>query len=83
MKKVFTWVSGMLKDEKGSPSSKRVLGVICAITLCVTMYQNAFSDEHIAPAASLVNAVAALAFGLLGLTSVDKFSKKKDEQGND
>jgi F0F1-type ATP synthase membrane subunit a len=83
MKRVFNWVSGMLKDEKGSPSSKRVLGVVCAITLCVTMYQNAFSAEHIAPATSLVNAVAALAFGLLGLTSVDKFSKKKDENGND
>ena len=78
MKKVVSWLSSMMKDEKGSPSSKRIMGVLCTITLCVTMYQNAFSDEHIAPSPTLVNAVAALAFGALGLTSIDKFSKKNE-----
>ena len=67
-----------MKDEKGNPSSKRIMGVLCTITLCVTMYQNAFSEEHIAPSPTLVNAVAALAFGALGLTSIDKFSKKNE-----
>lgn len=79
MKKVVSWLSGMLKDEKGSPSSKRIMGIVCTITLCITMYQNAFSDEHVAPSAALVNAVAALAFGALGLTSVDKFTKKNED----
>jgi len=78
MKKMVSWLSSMMKDEKGNPSSKRIMGVLCTITLCVTMYQNAFSDEHIAPSAALVNAVAALAFGALGLTSIDKFSKKNE-----
>ncbi len=78
MMKIFTWLSSLLKDEKGSPSSKRIMGILCTVTLCVTMYQNAFSDEHVAPSAALVNAVAALAFGALGLTSVDKFTKKND-----
>ncbi len=81
MKKVVSWLSGMLKDEKGSPSSKRIMGIVCAITLCITMYQNAFSEEHVAPSAALVNAVAALAFGALGLTSVDKFTKKNEDSG--
>ena len=79
MKKVVSWLSGMLNDEKGSPSSKRIIGIVCTITLCITMYQNAFSDEHVAPSAALVNAVAALAFGALGLTSVDKFTKKNED----
>lgn len=79
MKKVFSWINGVLSDENGSPSSKRIMGILCAITLCITMYQNAFSEEHVAPSPTLVNAVAALAFGCLGLASVDKFSKKKDD----
>lgn len=78
MKKMMTWLSSVLKDEKGNPSSKRIMGVLCTITLCVTMYKNAFSEEHIAPSPALVNAVAALAFGALGLTSIDKFTKKNE-----
>ena len=42
------------------------------------MYHNQFTEAHIAPADSLVNAVAALAFGALGLASADKIFKKKD-----
>lgn len=51
---------------------------MAALTLCITMYHNQFTESHIAPADSLVNAVAALAFGALGLASADKIFKKKD-----
>ncbi len=79
MKKILSWLSGLFKDEKGTPSSKRVMGVICTLTLCVTMYANQYTEEHFAPSDTLVNAVALLAFGCLGLSSVDKFSKSKSE----
>jgi hypothetical protein len=46
----------------------------------VTLFANQFTEEHIAPAESLVNAVAALAFGALGLASVDKIWGKKGEE---
>jgi len=72
MKKIITWLGEMLKDESGSPSSKRVVGIICALTLCVTMYVNSFTETHFAPSRDLVDAVALLAFGCLGLSSVDK-----------
>ena len=79
MKKIIDWVSGLFKDEKGSPSSKRFVGIICALTLCITMYVNSYSHGDIKPADSLVNAVALLAFGCLGLSSADKFiAMKKD-----
>ena len=80
MKKVLSWMNSMLSDERGSVSSKRVVGFICAITLCITMYHNSFSDESVAPSTALVDAVALLAFGCLGLTSIDKFSFKKNEE---
>ena len=78
MKKFFTQI---FQDESGNFSSKRFVGIIAALTLCITMYHNQFTEEHVAPASSLVNAVAALAFGALGLASADKiFGKKNNDQ---
>ena len=67
----------IIQDEKGQLSSKRVAGLLCTLTLCVTMYHNSFSTIETAPSTALVDAVALLAFGCLGLSTVDKF--KKDE----
>ena len=52
---------------------------MCAVFLCITMYHNSFSTVETAPSSDLVNAVALLAFGCLGLTSVDKFTKAKKD----
>ena len=78
MKKILNWITGLFKDEKGSPSSKRFIGILCGITLCITLYANSYSHGEIKPSESLVNAVAMLAFGCLGLSSIDKIWGKKD-----
>jgi hypothetical protein len=80
MKKLLSAIREILSDETNRLSSKRVVGIVCAITLCITMYKNSFSDEHIAPSAILVETVGAVAFGCLGLSSVDKFIKAKKEE---
>lgn len=80
IKKAIKFISSIIADEKGNGSSKRVVGILCALSLCLTMYHNSFSEEHIAPSAVLVDAVALLAFGCLGLTSIDKFSLKKSKE---
>lgn len=67
-------------DETGQPSMKRVCGLLCTIALCVTMYHNSFSDEHTAPSQVLVESVALLAFGCLGLTSIEKIFKKNNNE---
>ncbi len=77
-KKMINWITGLFKDEKGSPSSKRFIGILCGITLCITLYVNSYTHGDIKPADTLVNAVAMLAFGCLGLASVDKIWGKKD-----
>jgi len=82
MKKIIDWVSGLFKDENGIPSSKRFVGIVCALTLCITMYVNSYSHGDIKPADSLVNAVALLAFGCLGLSSADKFIAMKKDVAN-
>jgi hypothetical protein len=82
LKKFMDGVKSLMTDEKGAVSSKRFVGIVAALTLCVTMYHNSFSDKSVAPADSLVNAVALLAFGSLGLSSVDKFTGMKDKISN-
>jgi len=73
MKKFFV---SLFLDEVGNVSSKRVCGVLCIVSLCVTMFANQFTPEHIKPSDTLVDTVGLLAFGCLGLTSVDKYTKK-------
>jgi hypothetical protein len=43
------------------------------------MYHNSFSPADQAPSSVLVNAVALLAFGCLGLSSFDKFTAMKKD----
>jgi len=69
MKQFFT-------EDNGRLNMKRLCGLLCVISLCVTMYHNSFSDEHTAPSTILVESVALLAFGCLGLTTVEKVFKK-------
>ena len=70
-------------DETGKISMKRLCGLLCTVALCATMYHNQFSEQHFAPSPILVEAVAMLAFGTLGLTSVEKIFKKKDNENAD
>ena len=81
--KLINWLGNVLRDEKGNPSSKRVVGIMCAIALYITMYHNSFSPTKTAPSTALVDAVALLAFGCLGLSSVDKFTNKKSKDENE
>jgi hypothetical protein len=68
------------QDETGQLSMKRICGLLCTLALCITMYHNSFSDEHTAPSSVLVESVAMLAFGCLGLTAIEKIFKKDKTQ---
>ena len=77
---ILNGIKSLLSDERGTISSKRLVGILCSIFLCITLYENSFSDEHIVPSTPLVQSVAALAFGCLGLSSIDKFTFNKKEE---
>ena len=77
MKKIITWITGLLKDEKGTPSSKRFVGILAGVTLCVALLINLYTSFPVEP--TLVNAVAAICVGGLGLASADKIWGKKGE----
>ena len=72
------FIKSMVSDETGNVSSKRFVGIVAGLSLCITLYVNSYSHGDIKPADTLVNAVAMLAFGCLGLASVDKIWGKKN-----
>ena len=80
MNKFLAGIKSLFSDEHGVVSMKRLCGLLCTVSLTVTLYQNSFSAQHVAPSRELVDAVALLAFGCLGLSSVDKIwgQKQKD-----
>jgi hypothetical protein len=74
--KFGNWVYWLFSDEKGSPSSKRFIGLLCGISLCFALFISQITGHN--PSNVLVEAVALLAFGCLGLTSIEGiFTKKK------
>ena len=70
-------MKGLLNDETGATSSKRVAGILCIVFLNITLLANSFSHGDIKPSDILVQTVGMLAFGCLGLTSIDKYTKNK------
>lgn len=74
MKKFFDWLKGFL-SENGEASSKRLVGVVSAITLSYTLLKN--QNEP------LVYSVAALSAAALGITAAEKIFKKKSDKENE
>jgi hypothetical protein len=70
----------MFTDENGVVSTKRIAGMICVIGLVSSLFANTFTHGDIKPSDTLVDAVALLAFGALGLTSIDKFTKNRSNK---
>lgn len=77
MKRFILWLSGLMKDENGVPSSKRFIGIVSGLSLCVTLFLNQITGVFSTPSPEIITAVAALAFGSLGLSSVDKIWKRE------
>lgn len=75
IKSFINWVACLFKDERGSASSKRFIGIISGLSLCGALFINLYTEHPVDP--FLINAVAALAFGSLGLASIDKIWAKR------
>jgi hypothetical protein len=80
MKKIALWISELLQDESGVLSSKRFIGMVAGLSLCATLFLNQMNGIFSHPSSEIVAAVAALSFGCLGLSSVDKFRKSRNSK---
>lgn len=61
----------LISDESNQPSSKRIVGIMSSIVLCSGFF---LSNP---PAEYLVDAIALLSFGCLGLASLDKWTQRR------
>ena len=77
-KKQERWFITKFFSEKSEPSSKRLVGIIGSLTLFATLFANSFTHVDTAPSQGLVDAVALLSFGALGITGLEKVFGKKD-----
>lgn len=69
------WFQKLL-SEGDAVSSKRVVGLLGAITLLTMFVITSFSPKAIAASDSLIYSVLGLTLGCFGFTSVDKFVRK-------
>lgn len=68
----------MFKGDKGEISSKRVVGIVGALVLFVTMTLNVLNPKDISPSSDLISAVEFVVIACLGFTSIDKFANKNE-----
>ena len=73
MKKCIEWLKGFV-SENGEASSKRRVGVLSGITLCLALFLN--QNEP------LVYSVAALSAAALGITASEMIFKKPRNNEN-
>lgn len=66
----------LIQDEKGNISSKRVMGILCTLSLIIIAFISVLYKEAVINE-SIMEILGILAFGCLGLSSIDKFSIKK------
>jgi uncharacterized membrane protein YvbJ len=74
------WIANLLSDERGSISTKRVIALLSALFLCITLLANSFTHQEIAPSDKLVDAVMAICIAAMGSSNIYKFSTKKDAE---
>jgi len=60
-------------------SSKRFTGIICVVSLVISLFVSLFSAGRLTPNESLIDVIALLSFGSLGLTSTEAIFAKKEE----
>jgi uncharacterized membrane protein YvbJ len=70
------WIANLLSDERGSVSTKRVIALLSALFICITLLANSFTHQEIAPSDKLVDAVMVICIAAMGTTTIDKFSQK-------
>jgi hypothetical protein len=66
----FIWVC--FSDETNQPSTKRIVGTVCSLTLCASLILNTLNPTEFHVSNNIVYSVLILALTCLSLTSVEK-----------
>lgn len=79
---MMQFFKNMMEGANGGISSKRFIGLLCSISLISALFVSLFSCGKYEAPEILIETIGLLAFGTLGLTSVDFFTHKKKVDKN-
>lgn len=74
MGKITNYLHKIIADPNGSPSSKRVITMICTVLMVVGFLANLFGGYKIDE--FIFNAVMMVVIGGMGITGAEKFAPK-------
>lgn len=74
------WFKQLFSAPTGNISSKRVMGVLCIICLCICLFISTFSVYQ--PSTAIVESLTIISIGCLGLTSIDIASYTRKRKTN-
>lgn len=85
---MINFFKSLMGSGPSTLSSKRFTGIICVISLVISLFVSLFSAGKLTPNESLIDVIALLSFGSLGLTSTEaifgkKIDTKKEENQED
>jgi len=77
-----SFIKSLLQDERGRQSSKRIIALFGALFLCITLLLSLFVKTVNPPSPEIVSAIEFIVIACIGSTSIDKFSKKREDSTN-
>ncbi len=70
-------MKGLLTDERGIISHKRVVAMTCTVILCTVFLVNAVFPKTVTPSTPMIDALTYIIIACIAGSSADKFSYKK------
>jgi hypothetical protein len=74
MGNIKAYIKGILEDPNGSPSSKRLIVILCIILMSVGYIANLFWGYTVQE--FMFNSIMYIVIGGMGITGVEKFAPK-------
>ena len=75
---IINYAKGILEDPNGSPSSKRLIVILCTILMCTGFIANLFWRYQIDQ--FIYNSIMYIIIGGMGITGVEKFAPTNNSQ---
>ena len=77
---IVSYIKGIMEDPNGSPSSKRLIILLCTVLMATAFIANLFWKFTVEE--FMFNAIMYIVIGGMGITGVEKFAPKAPTDDN-
>ena len=77
MGQILAYLKGIMEDSDGSPSSKRLVTLLCVLLIATGFIANLFWDQDVEQ--FMFDSIMYIVIAGLGIAGAEKFSKKNKE----